>query len=184
MKKIIILGSTGSIGLKTLNIISNDFYKYKIELLSTHKNVSKLMKQAKQFRVKNVIITDHKKFLNAQKKYKNLEINIYNTFDILDKRYKKHEIHYSMLSVVGIDGLKSIVNLIKISKNLAVVNKESLICGWNIIVKLLNKYKSNFIPIDSEHFSIKNLLKNYNTEDIKNIFITASGGPFLNKKKN
>ena len=84
-----------------------------------------------------------------------------------------------MISVVGIDGLQPSLELIKYSKNIGIVNKEALICGWTLINKNLNKFKTNFIPIDSEHFSIHSLIKNKDIKDIKKIYITASGGPFL-----
>ena len=88
-----------------------------------------------------------------------------------------------MISVTGLDGLKPTILLSRFSKNLAIVNKESLICGWDLINKNLKKYKTNFVPIDSEHFSIYTLLKNYSLDDIEKIYITASGGPFLNYPK-
>ena len=88
-----------------------------------------------------------------------------------------------MISIMGLDGLSPTLKLIKHSKNIAVVNKESLICGWNLIKKELKKYKTNFIPIDSEHFSISEILKNSNSALIEKIYITASGGPFLNFSK-
>ena len=71
----------------------------------------------------------------------------------------------------------------KFSKNLAVVNKESIICGWNLIQQQIKKYNTNFIPIDSEHFSIFSLLQNHNISEIEKIYITASGGPFVNLTK-
>ena len=86
-----------------------------------------------------------------------------------------------MISVVGIDGLNPSLQLIKYSKNIAIVNKESIICGWNLIKKELNKFKTKFIPIDSEHFSIYSLIQNNNYDEIDKVFITASGRPFLNK---
>jgi len=89
-----------------------------------------------------------------------------------------------MISVTGLDGLKPTILLSKFSKNIGIVNKESLICGWDLIKKNLKKYKTNFVPIDSEHFSIYTLLKNYKPEDVEKIYITASGGPFLNYPKN
>ena len=70
----------------------------------------------------------------------------------------------------------------KISKRILIANKESVICGWGLIKKIANKYKTKIIPIDSEHFSIFKLIKNHSIEDIKKIYITASGGPFLNFK--
>ena len=85
-----------------------------------------------------------------------------------------------MISVVGIDGLNPSLQLIKFSKNIAIVNKESIICGWNLIKTELNKFKTNFIPIDSDHFSIYSLNQKNNHDQIDKVFITASGGPFLN----
>ena len=89
-----------------------------------------------------------------------------------------------MIAISGLDGLKPTLKLTKYSKNLAVVNKESLICGWSLIKKNLKKYKTNFIPIDSEHFSIFSLLNNSNINHIEKVYITASGGPFINLPKN
>ena len=159
-KKIIILGSTGSVGQNTIDILKKDKKNFDVILLSTQKNINKIFAQAKEFNVKNIIITDKKKYIFAKSKFKKFKINIFNSFELIDKIIKKKDIHYSMISISGLDGLKPTLNLIKYSKNLAVVNKESLICGWNLIKKKLNKYKTNFIPIDSEHFSIFSLLKN------------------------
>ena len=180
-KKIVILGSTGSIGKNTIKIIRKDKKNFDIRLLSTNQNIFEIIKQAKEFKVKNIIINDYKKFIETKKKYKNLNINFYNSFLILDKLFKKKELSYSMISIIGIDGLNPSLQLIKYSKNMAIVNKESIICGWNLIKKELKKFKTNFIPIDSEHFSIYSLIQNNNYNEIDKVFITASGGPFLNK---
>ena len=182
-KKIIILGSTGSIGLSTVNIFKRDQKNFEVVLLSTNKNINKIIKQAIFFKTKYLIISDYNSYLFAKSKYKNLNLKIYNTFSIINKIFKKNNIYYSMSAIVGIEGLKPTLELIKCSKNIAIVNKEALVCGWNIIKKNLFKYKTNFIPIDSEHFSIKSLLDANNIKLIKKIFITASGGPFLNYKK-
>ncbi len=180
-KNIVILGSTGSIGKNLLSIIKKDKKNFNIKILSTNKNITKIVKQAKDFKVKKIIISNNKKFLIAKEKYKKLDIKFYNSFSILDKIFKKKEIYYSMISIIGLDGLKPSLQLIKYSKNIAIVNKESIICGWNLIKKKLVKFKTNFIPIDSEHFSIYSLIQNKETKNIDKIFITASGGPFLKK---
>jgi len=179
-KKIVILGSTGSIGKNIIKIIKKDKKNFDIKLLSTNKNISEVIKQAKEFKVKNVIINDYSKFSETKKKYKKLNINFYNSFSIIDKLFKKKELFYSMISIIGIDGLNPSLQLIKYSKNIAIVNKESIICGWNLIRKKLKKFKTNFIPIDSEHFSIYSLIQKNNDDLIDKVFITASGGPFLN----
>tara|TARA_Y100000996_G_scaffold411230_1_gene394987 strand:+ start:3087 stop:4253 length:1167 start_codon:yes stop_codon:yes gene_type:complete len=179
-KKIAILGSTGSIGRNTIEVIKKDKKNFDIILLSTNKNVSLLIKQAKIFKVKNLIINDFKKYIEAKKKYKNSKFKFHNSFLVLDKLFKKKEIYYSMISLVGLDGLAPSLKLIKFSKNIAIVNKEAIICGWNLIKKALKKYNTHFIPIDSEHFSIFSIIDRNNNRNINKIYITASGGPFLN----
>ena len=184
-KEIIILGSTGSIGQNTLKIIKANKKDFSIKILSTNKNINKILAQAKEFKVKNIFISNFKKYLEAIKKNKNKNIKIYNNFNEIDKVMIKKKVYYSMIAISGLDGLKPTLKLTKYSKNLAVVNKESLICGWDLIKKNLDKYKSNFIPIDSEHFSIFSLLNHSNVNYIEKVYITASGGPFINfPKKN
>ena len=85
-----------------------------------------------------------------------------------------------MAAIVGVAGLQPTIDAIKISKTVALANKESIICGWEILSKLTNKYKTKILPVDSEHFSIMELTKDISDEEIEEIIITASGGPFLN----
>ena len=88
-----------------------------------------------------------------------------------------------MSSITGLDGLEPTINMIQKTKTIAIANKESIICGWNIIKKKLDKYKTEFIPVDSEHFSIWSLIGNKKKDSIDQIYITASGGPFINLPK-
>ena len=88
-----------------------------------------------------------------------------------------------MSSISGLSGLNPTLNSIKHTKTILIANKESIICGWNLIEKELKKNKTNFIPIDSEHFSIFSLLENNSTDTIDKVYITASGGPFINLPK-
>ena len=85
-----------------------------------------------------------------------------------------------MSAVVGLAGLQPTIDAIKISKTVAIANKETIICGWNILSKLIKKYKTELLPVDSEHFSIMELTKNISDTEVEEIIITASGGPFLN----
>lgn len=123
-KKIIILGSTGSVGSNLLKILSKDKKNFEILLLSANKNVKKLIQQARLFNCKNILISDKKKFLFIKKKSKELKINIYNRFNDLPKIIGKNKIFYSMISISGLDGLKPSLILTKFTKNLAIVNKE------------------------------------------------------------
>ena len=186
-KKIVILGSTGSIGRCLINILKKDQKNFDVVLLTANKNINELLQQVKLFKVKNVIITDNKKFIDFKKILKNKNINIYNNFDSITKILGKKKIDYTMNSISGLDGLKPTLGIIKFTKQIAIANKESIICGWSLINKQLKRYKTNFIPIDSEHFSIWSLINDKNQQNIEKVFITASGGPFnkypLNKFK-
>tara|TARA_B100002052_G_scaffold178001_1_gene162040 strand:- start:428 stop:1603 length:1176 start_codon:yes stop_codon:yes gene_type:complete len=181
-KKIAILGSTGSIGKTTFNIIKNDRKNFEIVLLTTNKNINKILQQAKKLKVKNILISSKPHYFKLKKKIRTNKIRIHNNLDNLQKIINK-KIDYTMCAISGLPGLKPTIDAIKFSKTIAIANKESIICGWQFIDKALKKNKTNFIPIDSEHFSIWTLLKNENVKNIKRIYLTASGGPFLNKKK-
>ena len=179
MRKIAILGSTGSIGSALIDIVKKDSKKFKIELLTANKNYRKLLKQIRFFNVKNIIVTDLKTFHKIKKILKDKDINIYNNFNCINKIFKNKKIDYVMSAISGIDGLKPTLDIIKFTKIIAIANKEALICGWTIISKVLKKFKTQFVPVDSEHFSIWYALKNENIKNIEKIFLTASGGPFL-----
>ncbi len=182
-KKIAILGSTGSIGKTLVDIVKKDKKNFEIVLLSADSNYKALLKQAKNFKVKNLIITNENSYLKI-KKYKNTKnIQIFNNFSNFKKIFKK-KIDYTMSSITGIQGLKPTIDIIKYSKKIAIANKESIICGWDLIEKNLKKYKTRFIPVDSEHFSIWSALRDIDKSLIEKIYITASGGPFLNRPLN
>ena len=181
MKKIAIFGSTGSIGSSLLKIIKDDQKNFKIELLTANKNYKKLIKQVKLFNVKNIVVTDYNSFLISTKLLKNTKVKVFKNFDSLNKIFDiNKKIDYSMCAISGFQGLKPTLDIIKFTKTIAIANKESIICGWNLIKKDLKKYKTYFIPVDSEHFSIWSLLDSNKKNNFEKIYITASGGPFGN----
>ena len=170
-KKIAILGSTGSIGKNTLDIIKKNQNIFKIELLSTNKNVLKILNQAKKFKVRNIIIHNNDSFEKYKNFFKKKKIRAFqNTKDYL-KKNRKIKFDYTMSSITGLEGLLPTLEIIKFSKNIAIANKESIICGWSLIKNELKKNQTNFIPVDSEHFSILNLIK---TEKKSNINKTCT----------
>ena len=181
-KKILLLGSTGSIGKSSLNIIRN--YKSKLEIvaLSTNKNIKSIIKQSKEFGVKNLIINDfqsYKKILNYSL---NKKIRIFNNIsDFL--KINKIKFDITIVGISGFDGLDPTLKVIPHSKILSSANKESIICGWKFINNKLKRFKTKFIPLDSEHFSIWSLIKKTDHKMISKIYLTASGGPFFNKPK-
>ena len=176
-KKIAILGSTGSIGRATLDILKKNKANFQVILLTANSNYKIILKQIKEFQPKYFIINDNdvykkiKKKINLKKnkvqiinKFKNFNFNI--KFDI------------TISAIVGIAGLEPTIQFTKISKKILLANKETIICGWHILKKI-SKNQKTIIPIDSEHFSIYELTKNTKDEDIEKIYITGSGGPFL-----
>ena len=180
MKKICILGSTGSIGVNLLNILKKDLISFKIELLTANIAYKKILNQANFFKVKNIIITDYKSYLKVKKICKNKDINVYNNYLSLNKIFKNKKIDYTMNAISGLSGLEPALNIIPYTKKIAIANKESIICGWSLILKKLKINKTEFVPVDSEHFSIFSLIKGTNKNNIEKVYITASGGPFLN----
>ncbi len=182
-RKIVILGSTGSIGKITLSIMSKELDKFSFELFSTNKNIKLLEKQIKKFKVKNVVVKNKSKYLILKRKFKYKNINVYNDFSKLNKIFIKGRADYTMSSITGLPGLEPTFKIIKHTKKIAIANKESIICAWNLIKKQLKTYKTDFIPVDSEHFSIWKLIEKEEKKNIKEIYLTASGGPFLKYKK-
>ena len=179
-KKIGILGSTGSIGENTVKLIQSNKKDFNVIFLSTNTNVKKLLKQSLILKPKAVIIFDKKSYLKNKKKFIKKKITVFNSFKQLKKKSLKNKIDYIMCAITGLAGLDSTLNCINTTKSIAIANKESIICGWNLIKSKLIKNNTKFIPIDSEHFSIWSLLQNEPIKSVEKIIITASGGPFLN----
>jgi 1-deoxy-D-xylulose-5-phosphate reductoisomerase len=180
-KKIAILGSTGSIGKTLIEIIKKDKKNFDIVLLTADKNYKEIFKQAKIFNVKNLIITNEKSF-NEIKKKRLGKIKIFNNYNSFNNIFKK-KIDYVMSSISGIHGLEPTIKIIKHTKKIAIANKEAIICGWHLIKKDLKKFKTTFIPVDSEHFSIFYALRGNKISNVNKIYLTASGGPLNNLPK-
>ena len=151
--KIAILGSTGSIGKTTVNIIKNDKKNFNVILLTTNTNYVEILKQVSILKPKNLVINNIKFYKKIKKKLKKKKIKIFSSLKYFLKN-NKYKIDYTMSAISGIEGLDPTLNIIKYTKKIAIANKESLICGWNLIEKELKKNKTKFIPVDSEHSAI------------------------------
>jgi 1-deoxy-D-xylulose-5-phosphate reductoisomerase len=181
LKKIAILGSTGSIGSTTLDIIKTT-KKFQVTLIFANSNYKKILSQIKIFKPKIVIVSNYQIFLKIKKINKLKKTIILNTIQDIEKYIKKIDITVS--AIPGIAGLIPTITFIKLSKKILLANKESIVCGWSLIKKNAIKYNTKLIPIDSEHFSISKLTQNHANDEIEKIYITASGGPFLKLNKN
>tara|TARA_B100001057_G_C22852403_1_gene951461 strand:+ start:72 stop:1232 length:1161 start_codon:yes stop_codon:yes gene_type:complete len=180
-KKISILGSTGSIGLSTLSIISKKKHLFEVNYLSANKNFKAICNQIIKFKPKFFIIKDQITFNKTKKKFNKSKTKILNDFNF--KKSIKNDI--TIAAIPGIAGLKPTLIAIKFSKKILIANKESIVCGWNLIKREAFNQKTKIIPVDSEHYSILKLIEKEKINLINKIYLTASGGPFLNiKKKN
>ncbi len=177
-KKVSILGSTGSIGLSSLRIFSKRKKLFRIHILAANKNYKLICKQINEFKPDFFVVNNFKVFEKIKKKFKNNKVKIIKEIDSKKNLFKKSDI--TIAAIPGIAGLKPTLELTKKSKKVLIANKESIICGWNLIKKEASRNKTTIIPVDSEHFSIMKLLENQKKENIKKIYLTASGGPFLN----
>ena len=179
-KKIAILGSTGSIGKSTLEVIKKDKKNFNVVYLSANNNYKKLIQQAKEFNAKNVLIKNEKFYEVVRNSLKKNKTKVFSGNTSINKIISG-KLDYTMSAIVGLAGLQPTIDIIKVSKTVAMANKETIICGWGILSKLIKKYKTKMLPVDSEHFSIMELTKGVSDKEIEEIIITASGGPFLNK---
>jgi 1-deoxy-D-xylulose-5-phosphate reductoisomerase len=177
--KINIFGSTGIIGTKTLNIISNYFPKIKVNLLCANSNVRKLIKQIEIFSPKYVFLNDVTK-IDFLKKNINKNINILK-FDELKSYLINSKSDLTLLAISGYKSLNYLEPILINTYSLGLVSKEAVVSAGHLFKKFSKKIKNKIYPLDSEHFSIFQNIKKNNLE-LKNILLTASGGPFLGKK--
>ncbi len=177
-KRIVILGSTGSIGESSLKIISCKKKLFKIITLIANSDYKKICYQIINYKPNHFVITDKNVFSKVKKKFKKSKTKIFNHYSEISK--EKRKVDLTIAAIPGIKGLQFTIDYTKKSKKILIANKESIICGWNIIKKISQKYHTEIIPLDSEHFSIYKLTKNHKDSEIDKIYITASGGPFLN----
>ena len=179
-KSLSILGSTGSIGLTTLNIADKKKNNFNPFLFFFNKNYKLICKQILKYKPKYFVINNYTVFKKVKKKFEHIRsIKILNDINLIKLKKK---IDITITAIPGIEGLKPTIFAARYSKKLLIANKESIICGWDILKKIIKKNKTKVIPIDSEHFSIFKLLEKVNYKNINKIYITASGGPFLNSK--
>ncbi|MHA1558719.1 MAG: 1-deoxy-D-xylulose-5-phosphate reductoisomerase [Alphaproteobacteria bacterium] len=180
--KISIFGSTGSIGTQTIDIVKVYPEKFKIVVLTAHKNVHLLIKQALDILPKKVVIGDEKFYPTLKGALSGTKIEISTgEEELLNAVDIKTDCIVS--AIIGSAGLKITYKAIQKGLRVALANKESLVIAGDLINKAIKKYKATVIPIDSEHSSLFQLLENKPREQLESVILTASGGPFLNKKE-
>ncbi len=182
MKKVLILGSTGSIGVNTLNVIREFNSLFTVEAITTNKNIELLVKQIEEFKPKFAVVTDR----NAAEKIKSTyfgKTKILSGKEGLIEIAKNSDYDILVSALVGFAGLAPTIESIKRSKRIALANKETLVAAGKLVLDLCAKYHAEIIPVDSEHSAIFQCLVGEKEKSIKKIILTASGGPFLHKSK-
>ncbi len=177
-KKIAILGSTGSIGIQTLDVIKKNKELFTAEILIAGQNSNLLIKQAKIFKPKIVVINDESKYLYVKEQLKNQKTKVFAGKKEVINAVKNKSIDTVVSAVVGYSGLEPTISAIEAGKNIALANKETLVVAGELINNLIKNYKVKMYPIDSEHSAIYQCILGEEKNKYEKIILTASGGPF------
>ena len=179
-KRIALLGSTGSIGTQTLDVISRYPHEFVIEVLTAGNNIDLLIEQARKFLPDSVVIGNPDFYSNLKEALKDLPVKVYAGNDAIEQVVSGDNIDVVIVSMVGYSGLKPTLAAIKAGKDIALANKETLVVAGHIISEAILKSGTRLIPVDSEHSAILQCLAGESGNPVEKITLTASGGPFLN----
>lgn len=179
-ERIALLGSTGSIGTQTLDIISKYPDKFEVEVLIAGNNIDLLIQQAHKFQPDAVVIANTDHYQQLKESLKSTNIKVYAGNDAIDQVVTSSSVDVVIASIVGYSGVRPTISAIKAGKKIALANKETLVVAGEIIGKLVRETGSVIIPVDSEHSAIFQCLAGEAGNPIEKITLTASGGPFLN----
>lgn len=183
-KRIAVLGSTGSIGTQSLDVISKNPDHFELEVITAQNNARLLVEQAIRYQPNVVVIANEKHYEEVNQALEKYDIQVYAGDESLSQVVEMGSIDQVIMALVGYAGLKPTINAIKAGKIIGLANKETLVVGGILIEELLKKYKSQIIPIDSEHSAIFQCLAGEIGNPIDKIILTASGGPFLGWDRN
>lgn len=177
-KKIAVLGSTGSIGTQTLEVIAANPECFEVTVLTGNNNADLLMEQAIRFLPQHVVIANESKYPEVSEVLSNYNIAVHSGCDAVAEVVKDDNIDMVLTAMVGIAGLEPTINAITFGKDIALANKETLVVAGDLIMQLANKHQVKIYPVDSEHSAIFQCLTGEEKNPIEKIYLTASGGPF------
>ena len=183
-KHIAILGSTGSIGTQSLEVVDAHPERFVVEVLTANNNSNLLIQQAIKYKPNIVVITNQEKYKEVNEALFDLGIKVYTGQQSLEEVMENENIDIVLTALVGYSGLKPTIRAIKSGKNIALANKETLVVAGDLITKLCQQYGVQIYPVDSEHSAIFQCLVGENFNPIEKIYLTASGGPFRGRKRN
>lgn len=184
LSNLAILGSTGSIGCNTLKVVKNlnkNNYPTKVKYLSTNSQIDLLAEQVKEFSPDAVVISNEDKAKEFKEKFSFSKLDVLSGTEGLNEISKRDDYDTLVCALVGFSGLAPVINAIKSKKKIALANKETLVVAGSIVNQLLKEYKTDLLPIDSEHSAILQCLLGEKDNTVEKIILTASGGPFRTK---
>ena len=179
-ERIAILGSTGSIGSQTLDIVSRYPDEFIVEILIAGNNVDLLVEQARRFHPDTVVIGNKDHYRQLKKNLGDTDIKIYSGAEAIEQVVASSSVDVVVASIVGYSGLRPTISAVQAGKRIALANKETLVVAGELIDKMVRESGSSIIPVDSEHSAIFQCLTGESMNDIEKVTLTASGGPFLN----
>ncbi|MBR4668232.1 MAG: 1-deoxy-D-xylulose-5-phosphate reductoisomerase [Butyrivibrio sp.] len=182
MRKIILLGSTGSIGTQTLDVVRNNPKELEVVGLAANTRVAEVEKQVREFKPKYVCMYDEKAAKDLEERISDLGIKVYSKMEGLLEIVSAPEADTVLTAVVGMIGIQPTIRAIECGKDIALANKETLVCAGHIIMPLAAQKKVQILPVDSEHSAIFQSLNGEPKDKLEKILLTASGGPFRGKK--
>lgn len=184
MKNIAILGSTGSIGTQTLQVIAANPDRFRVSVLTANNNVDLLVEQALKFQPDSVVIANEEKYPLLREALQHEDIKVYAGADAIAQVVALPGTDLVVTAMVGYSGLLPTIEAIKSGKNIALANKETLVVAGELINRLVEEHKVAILPVDSEHSAIFQCLMGERQSRVEKLILTASGGPFRGKDRN
>jgi 1-deoxy-D-xylulose-5-phosphate reductoisomerase len=178
IKNIAILGSTGSIGTQTLDVIRGNAELFSVFMLTANSSADLLIKQALEFKPEYAIICDKTKYQEVKQALANTDTKVLTGIDAIIDTVTHPDIHIVLTAMVGFAGLEPTIAAIKAGKDIALANKETLVVAGELVTGLAKKHKVKILPVDSEHSAIFQCLAGEEGNAIEKVILTASGGPF------
>ena len=184
MKRLAILGSTGSIGTQALEVVAAQPGLFEIEVLSAHSNSSLLIEQARRFKPNAVVVTDESKYREVKDALMMLPVKVFSGQGALADVVQWDSVDTVLGAILGFAGLHSILAAIDAGKTIALANKETLVVAGELVMARAREKNARIIPVDSEHSAIFQCLAGEDITKVERLILTASGGPFLGRKPN
>lgn len=184
MKRLAILGSTGSIGTQALDVVTAHPDLFEVEVLTAHSNADLLIQQARQFTPNAVVITDESKYETVKTALKDIPVKVFAGQQSLNEVVRWDSVDMVLGAILGFAGLSSILAAIDAGKHIALANKETLVVAGELVMQRAREKGVMIVPVDSEHSAIFQCLVGEDVRNIEKIILTASGGPFLGRKQN